>query len=214
MRRIKFDPVAAERHNAARRSEAQAIWSHPWQEPVTDDPNSWVCKYLKTRGLAQFIGHPALKSGGSTLLSRVWNVRHGLSAVQHTYINYDGTRDKSQDRKTVGVMKGGAVWLGSPQPDEWVVVGEGLETVMSAMLLFGCKCGAAVLGPNLKSVILPRAANRLWIAADNDETGRPAAEAACTHWRLHRGCKVRVSVPDKEGADFNDVLLSQEGTRQ
>jgi Toprim domain len=206
-KKLKFDRAALERHNAARRAEAEAIWTHRMREPVTADRGSG--RYLEGRGLDHFIGHPALQSVGGDLLARVWNVRHGLSAVQFTYINWmDGsyTRDRSQDRRTVGVMKGGGVWLGSPVRDEWCVVGEGLETVMSAMLLFDVRVGVAVLGPNIKSLELPRQANRLWIAADNDETGVPAAMHAAKYWRLHRGCTVKVSVPDKKGADFNDVL--------
>jgi len=50
------------------------------------------------------------------------------------------------------------------------------------------------------------------IAADNDETGRGAAECAAKLWR-ERGLRVRISVPDKEGQDFNDVLLGK-GVKQ
>jgi hypothetical protein len=73
------------------------------------------------------------------------------------------------------------------------------------MLLMELKCGAAVLGPNLKGLVLPKDARKIHIAADNDETGHGAAEAATKMWR-ERGLRVRVSYPLREGEDFNDVL--------
>ena len=87
--------------------------------------------------------------------------------------------------------------------------------VLSAMLLLDIKCGAAVLGPNLKGLVLPSCAQRIHIAADNDETGRGAANCAAKQWR-NAGLRVRVSMPDEEGWDFNDVLRDglRERTRQ
>ena len=81
----------------------------------------------------------------------------------------------------------------------------GWKSVLSAMVLLNIKCGAAVLGPNLKGLVLPATARRIHIAADNDETGRGAAEYTARLWR-QRGLCVRVSMPDEEGWDFNDVL--------
>ena len=106
------------------------------------------------------------------------------------------------------MLKGGAVWINAPQTDEPVVVAEGLETLLSAMKLMNLKCGAAVLGPNLKGLVLPRNVRRVLIAADNDETGRGAAECACKLWRA-KGLNVRISYPEIAGKDFNDVLMGR-----
>jgi hypothetical protein len=115
---------------------------------------------------------------------------------------------KAEKRETEGVLKGGAVWINAPSPYEYMVVAEGLETCLSAMKLLNLRCGAAVLGPNLKGLVLPRSARRIHIAADNDETGRGAAKCAAELWRT-KGLIVRVSMPDKEGEDFNDVLRAR-----
>lgn len=80
------------------------------------------------------------------------------------------------------------------------------------MLLLNIGCGAAVLGPNLKGLVLPRCAQRIHIAADNDETGRGAANCAARIWR-NLGLRVRVSVPEIEGEDFNDVWRRREGNQ-
>jgi putative DNA primase/helicase len=136
-------------------------------------------------------------------------VDHGLSAVQMTWMDQLGTdRDRSEPRKTLGVLSGGAVWINAPRPEEEFVVGEGVETVLSAMLLLDLRCGAATLGPNFKALVLPRSARQVHIAADNDETGRGASEHAKRVWRS-QGLKVRISMPDKEGEDFNDVWLRE-----
>jgi hypothetical protein len=201
----QFDRAQYEQWQKERRAEVAKIWGdHRFLEPVTAKRPAGI--YLQHRGLESFIGHPALRYFAFALMARVWHVQHGLSAIQWTPILPDCTdRDRIEGRKTQGVLKGGAVWLGSPKPDEEFVVAEGLETVMSAMLLLNIRCGAAVLGPNLSGLVLPRKARRVRIAADNDETGRGASTHAQEVW-LAQGLNVRVSFPPQEGEDFNDEL--------
>ena len=100
------------------------------------------------------------------------------------------------------------MWIGAPRPDEEFVVAEGLETCLSAMLILKCRCGVAVLGPNFKGLVLPRTAQRIHIAADNDETGIPAAQHAKVVWS-QRGLDVRISYPAIKGWDFNNELLGR-----
>jgi hypothetical protein len=201
-----------EEYAQAKREAAKELWSRLW--PIK--PNHIAGRYLCARGLESFIGHTSLRCAAHlhpvtgfhyVLAARMFHVNYGLCAVQLTYLKSDGNdRDRSLNpgRKTLGAMKGGAAWIGRPVNGE-VVIGEGLETTMSAMLLMGVKCGAAALGPNLKDIVLPSSIAKIRIAADNDETGRNAA----AHYRgLHPGCNVKVSIPDKEGWDFNDVLRS------
>jgi hypothetical protein len=203
----KWDKEAQERYDAKRRAEACALWNSPFVELIT--PERTAGKYLTARGLCAFIGHPALRCIGGQLLARVWHVQHGLSAVQRTFLLWDGSdRDRSENRKTHGPRAGGAVWIDAPSPDEEIVVAEGLETCLSAMLILNCRCGAAVLGPNLSGLILPTTARRIHIAADNDETGIPAARHAQNVW-MGRGLEVRISHPATEGWDFNNELLGR-----
>ena len=210
----RFDREKYEKWNAARRAKAVATGTKPFVKPLSG--SDCASQYLRSRGLDSFIGHSALRCMSFQLLARVWHVKYGLSAIQWTFPEWERVdpsgRDqrcyvtgKAKDRDTRGVLKGGAVWIGKPNPDEEVVVGEGLESVLSAMLLLNIKCGAAVLGPNLKGLVLPSSATRIHIAADNDETGRGAANCASRIWR-NLGLRVRVSMPDEEEWDFNDVL--------
>jgi putative DNA primase/helicase len=138
-------------------------------------------------------------------------VNYGLSAVQVTFLKWDGSdRDRDVGRQTFGPRSGAAVWIGSPHPDEEILVAEGLESLLSAMLLMKIRCGAAICGPDMKGLVLPSKVRKVVIAADNDETGRGAAEHTAKLWRA-KGLKVRVSMPDFEGQDFNDVLIRERG---
>jgi hypothetical protein len=54
------------------------------------------------------------------------------------------------------------VWFGTVTPDGWLVVGEGIETTQSAMILWGAKAGVATLGTNgMRSLVLPQAARKI-----------------------------------------------------
>jgi Toprim domain len=213
----KLTPKEYREYQAAKREEAVRLWERLF--PIgSDDP---VAKYLRARGLESFIGHSALRGAlghhvpgrlRPVLAARLWHVEFGLCAVQFTYLCFDGSdrdRELEPGRRTYGTRKGGAAWIGAPIPNEEVVVAEGLESLLSAMLLLNLRCGAAVTGPDLKELVLPSGVRSMHIAADNDETGRGAADYTAKIWR-GRGLKVRVSMPDKEGDDFNDVLRGQQ----
>ena len=213
-RTIRLDKEAHEQFNAKRRAKAKEIWNGRFLRPINSkDPAG---EYLRLRGLASFTNHPALRTpGGLVFLARVFHVAHGISAIQWTWpeLGYDVKRGdcltgKAERRATEGVLKGGAVWVNAPQEGEPVVVAEGLETLLSVMKLMNLKCGAAVLGPNLKGLVLPQRVRHVLIAADNDETGRGAAECAAKIWR-ERGLRVRISYPEIVGKDFNDVLMGR-----
>jgi len=203
-----------EEYCTEKRTAAQHLWD--LCEPIRQ--GCAAAKYLQARGIGSFNGHRALRTALTrhpcgdlciVLAARLIHVNFGICAVQLTYLQGDDrARDLNPGRITHGSMKGGAVWVGRPQLHEEVVVAEGLETCLSAMLLLNLKCGAAVCGPHMKNLVLPRNVRNVHIAADNDETGRGAAECTAKMWR-NRGLKVRVSVPDKEGEDFNDVWLRQ-----
>jgi hypothetical protein len=75
------------------------------------------------------------------------------------------------------------------------------------MILLKMRCGAAVLGLDFKNLVLPQ--NGIpHIAADNDDTGIPAAQCAQRIWRA-RGLDVRISHPATVGWDFNNELLGR-----
>ena len=215
----KFSAKEWREYHKAKRDVAVQLWDR--LRPIKAD--DLAAKYLRARGLESFITHPALRtcdglfrhlSGAyfPILAARVFHVEHGVCAIQFTYLEFDGS-DHVRDfepRQTKGSKKGGAVWIGAPRFDEEVVVAEGLESLLSAMLLLNLRCGAACLGAwsQTKELVLPSGVRKVHIAADNDDPGREMADRTAKMWR-NRGLSVRVSYPEIVGKDFNDVLMGR-----
>jgi hypothetical protein len=104
------------------------------------------------------------------------------------------------------------------------VAGEGIETVLSAMILWGASAGVATLGTEgLKALVLPQAARKVVIAADNDEPqfhkvtgkklpdGMDAAKTTRRLW-LQEDPNIDIEIkmaPGPAPRDWNDVLMSQ-----
>ena len=108
-------------------------------------------------------------------------------------------------RKALGRVHGLAVRFGDPAPAT-LLVGEGIETVLSLVTAMPDTVAAAALSAGSLGALAPPAGlARLVIARDNDAEGERAAE------RLARRC-ARVGVAARivapEGADFNEDLLA------
>jgi Toprim domain len=113
----------------------------------------------------------SIRAYGSLLIGRIWHVRKGFVGVHVTRVAWIGGEQPyaRDERRTLGACQGGAVWFGAVTPDTELAVGEGIETTLSAMILWGAQEGAATLGTaGLTSLVLPQAARRVAIAADND----------------------------------------------
>lgn len=119
-------------------------------------------------------------------------------------------------KKSLGKIMGGCIRIargasGKPladaPPDEWVVIGEGIETCLSiAVAVPELRVLCAVSMANLATVVLPPQVRRLILAADNDS--KPKAQAAFQRVvarLLDAGLDVRVARADI-GKDFNDTL--------
>jgi hypothetical protein len=146
------------------------------------------------------------------LVCLVEHVTRGILGV-HAIRLWDGGRRKAYGNKTYnrygGVFDGGGVWLGTPGGE--LIVGEGLETTLSAMLILDRAWGVATLGGRgMKRLDLPETAERVCIAADNDDerndfAGQQAAAEAEERWS-DEGRDVRIVAPNTPGTDFNDLL--------
>ncbi len=108
-------------------------------------------------------------------------------------------------RKALGRVHGLAVRFGDPAPAT-LLVGEGIETVLSIVTALPVTVAAAALSAgSLGAFAPPPGVTRLLVARDNDAEGELAAE------RLARRCArvgVAAHVLVPEGADFNDDLLA------
>ena len=105
-------------------------------------------------------------------------------------------------RKTLGRTYGLAVRLGRPAGP--LLVGEGLETVLSVLTAVPALAGAAALAAgSLGAFSPPSGTAPLLIARDGDDEGEAAAERLAMRC-AEAGIEATVLVP--EGGDFNDDL--------
>ena len=133
-----------------------------------------------------------------------------LTGIHRTWLDpcIPAKASLAEPRKALGPNYGNAVRLG-PEPSEdseRLVVGEGIETVLSVLTAIpGLRGAAALSASNLTAFTPPRGVARVVIARDNDVAGEGAAE------RLRMRCRdlgVRAEVLVSHGGDFNDDLLA------
>ena len=181
--------------------------------------------YLRARGLLQcrFAAlrfHPALRYREGSTVRRfpalVAAVTAGpgdedggaIAGVQRTWLDprRPAKADVAVPRKALGRIHGLAVRFGTPADDAPLVVGEGIETVLSLVTAVPeIRAAAALSAGSLGAFVPPPGVARLVIARDNDEDGALAAE------RLARRCVragVAATVIVPVGNDFNDDLVA------
>ena len=191
-----------------------------------------VLSYLRSRGMSEidvlprvlrqgFINY-AIKEFSKTSLPAMVAMVHspkGKVVTFHlTYLKPDGSDRVRHDRAKVVAtpvedMRGSAVRLAAVGEDGRLGVGEGIESSLSAGLLFGIPTWATLNANNMENFVWPEGLQELVIFADHDHltfTGQAAA------YRLaHRAAVSRNKVPKvvvhlpPPGMDWNDVLQRQ-----
>lgn len=135
-----------------------------------------------------------------------------LLGIIRTFLDEDGTKaDVEPAKMMLGPVSGGSVHL--REPDKVLLIGEGIETCLSAQQATGHAAWAALSTSGLKGIELPpelREQVKLIVLVDHDEPGEKAAMAvsrrlAKDRWNVH---VARVPI-DRKGADFNDLLQEQ-----
>ncbi len=177
-------------------------------------------RYLRARGLsrcrfAALRFHSALRyrEGSSVrrfpaLVAAVTGDDGAITGVQRTWLDPDrpAQADIANSRKALGRIYGLAVRFGVPSDDAALVVGEGIETVLSLVTAVPEITAAAALSAgSLGAFAPPPGVARLVIARDSDEDGALAAE------RLARRCArlgIATTVVVPVGDDFNDDLVA------
>lgn len=196
--------------DARRTALALAIW-----ESATQALGTPVASYLASRGLQLPLSdalrfHACLKhpSGGfwPAMLALVTNGIDGSPiAVHRTFLAPDGGGKAPVDRPKMmlGPCRGGAVRLA--QAGALLMVGEGIETCLSAMQATGKPVWAALSTSGLRSLQLPLDVSDVIVLADGDPAGEAAARSCALRWS-REGRRVRIAQTSK-GTDFNDMLV-------
>jgi putative DNA primase/helicase len=175
--------------------------------------------YLTARGLADEVCtalryHPALRHPSAigtfpALVALICSTTTGEPvAIHRTYLRRDGTGKADVDpaKATKGPLAGGAIMLQEPVDGVPLVIGEGIESSLSASRLLDAPAWAGIAAGNLKSIIPPAGPSEIILAADPDPVGQREAWAAANRWRA-LGRRVRVATPDDPSTDFNDLLM-------
>jgi uncharacterized protein DUF927/Toprim domain-containing protein len=153
------------------------------------------------------IEHPKIKNQQfPALIARV----NGGPEASHqlTYLAPDGkgkaALEKSEQRRTFGAYKGGAVHLDEFRPGEPLLIGEGVESVLTAMEATGLPGWASLGASNLPNIQWPNGAEII-ILGENDDANRKALDKACPKL-IEQGLTVRVATPPAGVSDFNGIV--------
>ena len=173
-------------------------------------------RYLESRGLravsADLRYHPRTPHGAHPLTcfraALVAAVRDesGVVAVHRTFLDpqRNALAPVEEPRCGLGRFGSGAVRLGGIAPI--LGLAEGIETALSASVLFGFPCWAALGTERFARVALPPSVRRLILFLDNDSGGH-RAESLAREAQRRTGVELEARYPEAAGADWNDVLL-------
>ena len=176
-------------------------------------------RYLHARGLARcrfeaLRYHPALRYREGTtvrrlpaLVAAVTGDGGAIAGVQRTWLDprRPAKAGVALPRKALGRIYGLAVRFGAPGAGAPLVVGEGIETVLSLIAAVPeIRAAAALSAGSLGAFAPPPGVTRLVLARDNDEDGALAAERLAMRC-ARLGIAPTVIVP--AGKDFNDDLV-------
>lgn len=201
---------------AERSAAAMAIW-----RATAPADGTLAEHYLASRGMVlppppSLRFHRGLKHrSGDVWPCMVALVTRGCDAtplaIHRTFLSRDGSGKAPVDpvKMMLGPCRGGAVQLG--ELAEVLMVGEGIETCLSAMQATGYPAWAALSTSGLRSLDLPPSVRDVVVLADGDDPGESAARETAFRWR-RQDRRVRIARPPR-GTDFNDVLLGRTVTK-
>ena len=180
-----------------------------WDGAVAPSATSPVGLYLARR-LGRFWRSPAIREFSSGMVSRISDPSGRGVNMHLTFLTKDGRKADRTPQKQVmrGTLPAGcaiALW----DPREVMGIAEGIETAMSAAILFKMPVWAAVSGVTLSKWEPPSVARKIVIFGDNDHnyTGQMRAYELAHRLALNGSVEVDVRIPEKTGMDWNDVLM-------
>jgi Toprim domain len=200
------------------KSERTAAAMRLWEQNMP--LGSLARKYLASRGILELPSnvddvlrwHPSCPwGGGERRMAMVALFRDVLTDAPVAVHRTDIYR---RERKALGPIRGAAVKLW-PIAGDRLIVGEGIETVLSAATRLPYReplrpAWAATVANNLAELPVVSDVQRLIILVDNDANGagQRAAERCSMRW-CDAGRKVMKLIPTKPDTDFNDLIIEE-----
>lgn len=149
--------------------------------------------------------HPS-KITCPAMIARVDNVEGEFIGIRRTFLLPDGSAKApvAPVRASLGPVAGGAIRL-ARAVGEHLLIGEGIESCLSAMWAAELPAWAAGDTGALKNLVLPKSIRTVTILADNDldQSRGPAAARAAADRLVRQGFRVRIAWPPP-GCDFAD----------
>lgn len=214
-------PVVMPKPDTSGGKHADELWASG--SPLTGyDP---AAKYLQRRGIrlpwpaalrytmrATYLHEDGSRTVHPAMLARFVAPDRASATTHVTYLTETGEKadvPKAKKLAKAKVPPGGAVPL-APSA-ETMGIAEGLETALSAMLLFDVPVWAGLSDGGLMKWQPPTRAKNILVFGDNDASlaGQLAA-FSLGHRLLRDGLLAEVRLPDLPGTDWNDVLLSEQ----
>ena len=168
---------------------------------LPDDPSALRfhprCHYRRELG-AEPQAWPAM-------IAAVTDIEGGMLGVHRTWLDRSALAKAplATPRRAMGRILGGAVRFG--HPSERLIVGEGIETVLSVRAVFDLPAAAALSAAHLAALAAPPVLKRLYIARDNDAAGARASRTLADRCAT---AGVEVIVLSSRLKDFNDDLVA------
>lgn len=127
-------------------------------------------------------------------------------AIHRTFLAQDGMSKAPVEpaKLMLGPCAGAVVRLGGQ--GHTLLIGEGIETSLSAMQATGHRTWAALSTSGLRGIALPNDERDIIILADADKAGEAAAKDTARRC-VREGRRVRIARPPT-GMDFNDMLMA------
>lgn len=197
------------RDEVAQQRAIRNAWEGAWQP----SPMSRVGLYHSAR-----FGRPwaskSIRENAGGMVALIHDVEGVAVNVHLTALTREGAKNES-----VGVIKkvmpgklpeGCAIRIWEAAPI--MGIAEGIETAISAAILFKMPVWAAVNGQLLSKWIPPEVAQKVCVFGDNDVnyTGQSKAFALANRLKVQFEREVEVKIPDQIGSDWNDVLRSSQ----
>ena len=138
-----------------------------------------------------------------------------LGGIQRTFLAWSGKGkaqvEKGEQKMSLGPCRGGVVRLAEPIDGKPLLLGEGVETVLTVMEATGLP-GWATLGTSgLINLELPDTVTEVVMLAENDGGPNEKALGEIVPVLAERGVTVRIARPPEGVKDFNDLVNGKSG---
>lgn len=197
--------------------------AHIWDNATGLNGFDPVSKYLVSRGIKlreppksirwhkslAFVHKDGTRTKHHAMVAKYVSPDTEKFTLHYTYLDDCGrkavTECGSRKNAQAPIPKGGAVRLA--YSSETMGIAEGIETALSAQILYGVPVWSALSAGSLTAFEPPKTCKSLIVFGDCDEsyTGQSAAYALAHRLRI-TGLHVDVRMPPDMGVDFNDML--------